>query len=176
MENVIVIKILREQQMEVVSLNVVPYNIEIIEESANVLRDFGKIPMDNADQLIVLKELDGMPLCKTASISVEHLKYLLMDIVFVKLAIKKIMPLENVFLIVQETRFELEAFVNVLLDIGLLRMVCVFLTVLQVVPMLMAGVSVKKIVELKQHLIAPMVSHSTHLSDNVGANLQKFGF
>lgn len=176
MENAIVIKILRELLMEAVSLNVDLYNIEIVEVFANALMDFGKIPMENADLLTALMEHDGTLQCKTVSIFVELLKSLSMDTVFVKLAIKKIMHMASVSQIVQETKSELEASVNVPQDTELLLMVYAFLTVPQAAPMSMAGVSVKKTVEQKLCHIAHMANHMTHSSDNVDANPLNFGF
>lgn len=161
--------------MEHAFQNVDLFNIEMLMDNANAIKDMLKILMDNVDQLTAQKVLIGIKLNMTVSLNVEHLKFSSMDTVSAKLAIKKIMLMESVFPIVMEIKWELKDFVNVLQDIHLFLVVFVFWIVLQVAQMWMECVYAKRIVEEEPH-IAHMVNNLILFYVNVDANHLKSGY
>ena len=130
MENVNALLIFRDLQTELVLDNVVLFNSEMQMETVNVLKDIGKILLDNVNILTALQELFGMQHFKIVYPFAMFLKFILMVLVNVKQGIKKIIHMENASLIVDIIKWEWMDSANVLRDIKKLVEAFVFWIVL----------------------------------------------
>ena len=130
MENVNALLIFRDLQTELVLDNVVLFNSEMQMETVNVLKDIGKILLDNVNILTALQELFGMQHFKIVYPFAMSLKFILMVLANVKQDIKKIIHMENASLTVDIIKWEWMDSANVLRDIKKLVEAFVFWIVL----------------------------------------------